>query len=153
MNLQQLCDLTVNNGASDLILHEGSPVALRIGGGMARVDANDVPPEVFDELWAACRAPESALDFDSSFVADSGHRFRVNLFRNLGRRGAVLRHIRATIPELEYLGVPAQALREWLSKQNGIILVTGPAGSGKSTTLAACLEEMNERYARHIVTI
>ncbi len=153
MNLEQICEATVQAGASDLILHEGSPLALRVNGGVARIDATPIEPEVFDTLWAACHAPPDAHDFNAAFVSAQGERFRVNLFRTLGRRGAVLRHIRSEIPSLDQLGVPAPMLRDWLSRQSGIVLVTGPAGSGKSTTLAACLEEINEFSARHIVTI
>jgi twitching motility protein PilT len=134
-------------------LHEGAPLALRVNGGVARIDATPVGAEVFDALWAACHAPADTQDFNAAFVSARGERFRVNLFRTLGRRGAVLRHIRSEIPSLNQLGVPAPMLRDWLSRQSGIILVTGPAGSGKSTTLAACLEEINEFSARHVVTI
>jgi len=153
MTLHELCDTTVREGASDLLLHEGEPLALRINGGIARIDAAAVGAPVFDALWAACGAGPEAKDFDAAFVSAQGERFRVNLFRNLGRRGAVLRHIRSEIPDLDQLGVPAPQLRGWLARQSGIILVTGPAGSGKSTTLAACLDHINESSARHIVTI
>lgn len=153
MNLEQLCEATVQSGASDLVLHEGDPVALRVHGGMARIDATPLAPEVMEGLWIACGAPAEARDFNSAFVSAQGERFRVNLFRTLGRRGAVLRHIRSEITALDHLGVPAPVLKDWLRRQSGIILVTGPAGSGKSTTLAACLEEINEFSARHIVTI
>lgn len=153
MTLDEICDTTVRNAASDLLLHEGEPVALRISGGIARVDAEPVGASLMDELWAACGAPPDATDHDAAYVSAQGERFRANLFRNLGRRGAVLRHIRSEIPELDRLGVPHALLRHWLSRQNGIILVTGPAGSGKSTTLAACLETINEMSSRHVVTI
>jgi twitching motility protein PilT len=153
MTLQELCDTTVRAGASDLLLHEAEPLALRINGGIARIDAEPIASQIFDELWLACGADETAKDFDAAFVSAQGERFRVNLFRNLGRRGAVLRHIRSEIPDLDNLGVPAPQLRGWLARQSGIVLVTGPAGSGKSTTLAACLDHINESSARHIVTI
>lgn len=153
MTLNELCDVTVQAGASDLLLHEGEPLALRVSGAIARVDATPVGADVFDELWAAVGSDPRALDFDAAFVSAAGERFRVNLFRHLGRRGAVLRHIRSEAPDLDYLGVPAARLRDWLARQSGIILVTGPAGSGKSTTLAGCLAHLNEASARHIVTI
>lgn len=153
MNLEQICEATVQAGASDVILHEGSPLALRVNGGVARIDATPADAEIFDALWSACNAPQDAQDFNASFVSAQGERFRVNLFRTLGRRGVVMRHIRSDIPSLDDLGVPGPILRDWLTRQSGIILVTGPAGSGKSTTLAACLEEINEFSARHIVTI
>ncbi len=153
MTLQELCEATVQAGASDLILHEGEPLALRVNGGIARVDASPVGAEVFDELWSACGVAAEQRDHDAAIVSDQGERFRVNLFRHLGRRGAALRHIRGDIPDLDHLGVPAPLLRDWVSRPSGIVLVTGPAGSGKSTTLAACLEHINESSARHVVTI
>jgi twitching motility protein PilT len=153
MTLNELCEATVRAGASDLLLHEGQPLAMRISGGVARLDASPIESSVFDELWAACYVSPDARDADAAFVSGEGERFRVNLFRNLGRRGAVLRHIRSEIPDLDNLGVPAPMLRSWLARQNGIILVTGPAGSGKSTTLAASLEHINESSALHVVTI
>ena len=153
MNLEQICEATVQAGASDLILHEGTPLSLRVNGSVARIDATPVDAEVFETLWAACHAPAGTQDFNAAFISAKGERFRVNLFRTLGRRGAVLRHIRSEIPSLDQLGVPAPMLRDWLTRRSGIMLVTGPAGSGKSTTLAACLEEINEYTARHIVTI
>ncbi|MGH8046442.1 MAG: type IV pilus twitching motility protein PilT [Chthoniobacterales bacterium] len=153
MNIEQLCEATVQAGASDLVLHEGDPVALRVQGGMARLDGEPVSADVLNMLWSACSAPADARDFNSAFVSAAGERFRVNLFRTLGRRGAVLRHIRSEVSSLEHLGLPAPILKDWLRRQSGIVLVTGPAGSGKSTTLASCLEEINEFTARHIVTI
>lgn len=153
MTLDEICDITVQNAASDLIIHEGQPVALRVAGAMARVDSSAVGSELLDALWSACSAPEDARDHDAAYVSAAGERFRVNLFRNVGRRGAVLRHIRSEIPELDRLGVPFGLLHDWLKRSSGIVLVTGPAGSGKSTTLAACLETINEMAARHIVTI
>lgn len=153
MTLDKLCDTAVQAGASDLLLHEGEPVALRVAGDMARTDATPVPAEVFAALWAGAGVEPGATEADTAFIAASGERFRVNLFRCLGRRGAVLRHIQSEIPDLDHLGVPAALLRSWLARRSGIMLVTGPAGAGKSTTLAACLEHINETSARHIVTI
>jgi twitching motility protein PilT len=77
----------------------------------------------------------------------------VNLFRALFQRGAVLRPIKTQIPEIGSLGLPAELLASWVSRPSGLVLVTGPTGGGKSTTLAACLEWLNQNYHRHIVTI
>lgn len=153
MTLEELCEATVGAGASDLILHEGEPLALRVGGSIARIDATPVGGEILDALWAITGSDARATDADAALVTAGGERFRVNLFRHLGRRGAVLRHIRADVPDLDALGLPAAQLRGWLGRQSGIILVTGPAGAGKSTTLAACLDHINETSSRHVVTI
>jgi twitching motility protein PilT len=77
----------------------------------------------------------------------------VNLLRQLGQRAAVLRRIRSEIPDMETLGVPAGLLCDWIRRRAGMVLVCGPTGSGKSTTLAAALEWLNENSSRHVITI
>ncbi len=153
MNLPQLCQSAVDRGASDLILHEGAPPVVKVDGAIQLTDPGAVAASVFDELWNACGAPGEATDFDGALITGAGARFRVNLLRQLGRRAAVLRHIRAEIPNLDALGVPSGILKPWLARRSGIVLVTGPTGSGKSTTLAACVDFINTTESRHIVTI
>jgi pilus retraction protein PilT len=109
--------------------------------------------EEIESLWTQCGAALDALDFDGSYVATDGNRFRVNLFRTLFKRGAVLRPIKTVVPTLETLGVPIELLASWITRPFGLVLVTGPTGAGKSTTLAACLEWLNQNYHQHIVTI
>jgi len=145
--------LSGQHGASDIFLHVGLPPQLRINGELVTLSASPLPAEELESLWAHCGAPMSALDFDGSYVASNGGRFRVNLFRTLFKRGAVFRPIKTIVPALETLGVPAQLLATWISRPFGLVLVTGPTGAGKSTTLAACLEWLNQNYHRHIVTI
>ena len=151
--IDSLCVLTSQHGASDLFLHAGQPPQLRIDGGLVTLSAEPLPPEELESLWAHCGAPMTALDFDGSYVASNGNRFRVNLFRTLFKRGAVFRPIKTAIPGLQTLGVPVQLLASWITRPFGLVLVTGPTGAGKSTTLAACLDWLNQNYHRHIVTI
>ena len=118
--------------------------------------AGDGPVEKDDivSFWKRCGAdPEYDGDRDSSYVAHNGVRFRVNLHRHLGKLGAVLRQINTEIPDLETLGLPVDLLTRWVMAPAGIILITGPTGSGKSTTLASSLEWLNQNSAKHIVTI
>ncbi len=118
--------------------------------------AGDDPVEKDDivSFWKRCGAdPEYDGDRDSSYVAHNGVRFRVNLHRHLGKLGAVLRQINTEIPDLETLGLPVDLLTRWVMAPAGIILITGPTGSGKSTTLASSLEWLNQNSAKHIVTI
>jgi len=141
------------NGASDVIIHSGRPAVLRIDGELHPVESEHPDERDMDALWAVCGAGASDSDRDASLTTEDGVRFRVNLLRQLGSRGAVLRRIRKEIPDLESLGLPAEILREWTARKSGIIIVSGPTGSGKSTSLAAMLEWINTTMARHIVTI
>lgn len=105
-------------------------------------------------LWQACGGDTlHDTDRDSGLVSRSHVRFRVNLHKVLGHMAAVLRRIRTDIPGAELPGRAGLAAAALGSKQNGMILVTGSTGQGKSTTLAALLQWMNENIARHVVTI
>lgn len=150
--LEALCAGAASSGASDVVLLEGRIPQFRIGGTLSPVAAEPSEEGLFACLRAACKAPENALDFDGAYRSACG-RFRVNLYGSLGRRGAVMRRIRADVPALEELDLPVHLLREWASRSSGLILVSGPTGSGKSTTLAALLGHMNGLYSRHVITI
>lgn len=151
--LEALCASASSYGASDLLLHEGRAPQMRIGGVLTAIDFPALDAPFFDRLWDVCGASPDTVDFDTGLSAADGTRFRTNLLRQAGARAAVLRRIRRDIPTLESLGVPVEALREWCTRKSGIVLVCGPTGSGKSTTLAAAMEWMNQTAARHIVTI
>ncbi len=142
-----------NHGASDLILREGKPPVARINGALYALEIAPPVAADMDALWSACGALPGETDHDASLAADGGERFRVNLHRRLGERGAVLRRIKREIPALDTLGVPADLLREWGARESGLLIVSGPTGSGKSTTLAALLDHINKTAARHVVTI
>jgi pilus retraction protein PilT len=149
--LEALCAAAVACGASDILLHEGRTPCLRVGGHITALDSPPPGAGVFDALADLCGGGEQK-DHDSS-LSLAGARFRVNLLRCLGTRAAVMRLIRSEIPGLESLGVPAATLRQWAAARQGLVLVCGPAGSGKSTTLAAMLGWMNQNLVRHVVTI
>jgi twitching motility protein PilT len=113
------------------------------------------PPQIA-AFWQACGAnPQSDgdLDRDTGFVSRSQTRYRVSLHRTMGRLGAVMRRIKTRVPTLKSLGAPEWLLTRWGAREHGLILVTGPTGSGKSTTIASLLQWMNENLDRHIVTI
>ena len=141
------------HGASDLILREGKPPVARINGALFALETAPPVADDMDALWSACGAGPGETDHDASLAAGGGERFRVNLHRRLGERGAVLRRIKREIPGLDTLGVPADLLREWGARESGLLVVSGPTGSGKSTTLAALLDYINKTAARHVVTI
>lgn len=151
--IDQILQAAVANGASDIILRSGNPAVFRINGELTTVES-DLPGEQdMDALWTASGASGSELDRDASLTTGEGVRFRVNLLRQLGSRGAVLRRIQNQIPAMESLGLPCELLREWAVRPSGIVIVCGPTGSGKSTTMASVLDWINGSMARHIVTI
>jgi len=151
--IDSLCCLAGRQGASDLFLHAERPPQFRINGELVTIGSAPVYSEELESLFTQCGAALDVLDYDGSYVASDGNRFRVNLFRTLFKRGAVLRPIKTLVPALDALGVPVELLASWVSRPAGLVLVTGPTGAGKSTTIAACLEWLNQNYHRHIVTI
>jgi twitching motility protein PilT len=151
--MEALCAAAQEYGASDLLLHEGRPPQVRIGGSLVPLEFAALDGAFFDSLWRVCGVGAETKDYDTSLTSGAGVRFRVNLLRQLGQRAAVLRRIRSNIPDLEPLGLPADLLREWIAKPSGLVIVCGPTGSGKSTTVAAALEWVNRNLSRHVVTI
>ncbi len=151
--LAEALDLAVSHGASDVLLREEKAPVLRINGALFAAESAPLSPNDMDSLWTACHAQPDDLDRDASLATAGGDRFRVNLHRRLGERGAVLRRIKREIPALDTLGVPADLLRDWGGRESGLVIVSGPTGSGKSTTLASLLDHVNHAVARHIVTI
>jgi len=141
-------------GASDLFLEEGGPPRLKLNGAVEELQEPAVTREELAGFWRDCGAdPERENDHDASYSLGEGARFRVSLFRHSGRLGAALRVIKTQVPNMETLGVPEHVLVPWLQRRSGLILVTGATGSGKSTTLASCLEWINSHFQKHIITL
>src|SRR5215831_6081747 len=145
-------------GGSDLHLAVGSPPVLRIDGELERIRYrsltegdfyNLVGPIAPPRIWTAF---QETGDVDFAYQMESQARFRVNLFRQERGSGAVFRLIPSRVPTSEELGLPASVAALYEAKR-GLVLVTGPTGSGKSTTLAAILDRVNKRLAHHVVTI
>ncbi len=154
MTIDEILAAADQHQASDIFLQEDTPPRLKINEQIMFFGEEPVSLSQLAGLWTACGADTAIdLDKDSGLVSHTGTRFRVNVHRVLGRLGAVLRRIRTDIPLLAGLGAPDWLLTRWALKPYGIILVTGPTGTGKSTTLAALLQWLNENVARHIVTI
>jgi twitching motility protein PilT len=146
-------------GASDVHLKAGLPPIFRIKGDLRTV--RDVPALSREAIASFAvhmmndrqRADfEQSLDIDLAYGSDDGVRYRVNLFQQRGSVGMVLRLIPPEVPAFESLNL-AKTVLDLTSHQRGIILVTGATGSGKSTTLAAMIDYINQQYAYHIVTI
>ena len=148
----------VQRRASDLHLAVGSPPAYRVHGELVAVDGPPLTPEQLKEMvYAVLSAAqqkqfEEEKELDFSYSMPGVSRFRGNTLLQRGTMGAVFRAIPERPPTLEELGHPP-LLRELCRKSRGLVLVTGPTGSGKSTTLAAMIEHINTQQAVHIVTI
>lgn len=151
--IELYCRAAQEYKASDLILHDGEPPVVRVSGSVTPMEA---PPLGAGDLRAFrmhCGVPESSEDHDASFVSGDGVRFRVNFHRSLGRDAAVLRRINSVPPDIDRLRLPSELLKGMAGRKAGLLIVSGPTGSGKSTTLAAVLEWVNLNLERHIVTV
>lgn len=159
MEIQQLLQLVVDRNASDLHLVVGIPPTLRIEGVLTPVPGEvSLTPEESEKAVRAVLSAEQGerfgvnreLDFSLSFSEQA--RFRVNAYYQKGTPAASFRRIPLLIPQIDSLGLP-QICHSFAQLRQGLILVTGPTGHGKSTTLASILNEINNNRAEHIVTI
>src|ERR1051325_1973594 len=158
MDIAQLLTFGVQQGASDCHLSAGEPPLLRLNGEMKKLDhpplsKQEVHGMVYDIMNDKQRKLfEEHHECDFSFEMGDMARFRVNVFMQLRGEGAVFRTIPTKILALEQLGMPP-VVRQLCDKEKGLILVTGPTGSGKSTTLAAMIHYLNNTFEGHIITI
>lgn len=153
-NLQKLIRDALSDVATDVFLVEGQEPRIRREGKVVPLDPNPLERSEIEELWKSCGIdPAIAKEADVSWQLSEGKRLRVNLYHTLGRLAAVMRPIRADIPDLAGLAMPFELLESWMTRSNGLVLVTGPTGSGKSTTIASCLNWLNANRAKHIVTL
>jgi twitching motility protein PilT len=156
--IDRFLKLMTDRGASDFHLTVGRPPMLRAGGSIETIRYRTLSAADFDEMLEPITAPRLWADFqktgdiDFSYEIPSIARFRVNLFRQQRGAGAVFRVIPSKIMTIEQLGLPDQ-VRRIAAMKSGLVLVTGPTGSGKSTTLAAIIDLINETRSLHIITI
>lgn len=145
-------------GVSDVHLHVDEHPVIRKEGKIVKIDMPKITEEELNEAInmilpkvTKTRA-KSAFDLDFSYEIKGLSRFRVNLSRQLGKPALVIRTIPYTIKTPQQLNLPP-AIEQFTKLNNGLVLVTGPTGSGKSTTLASIIDYINGKYAKHIVTI
>jgi len=159
MNIVDLLKEVFERGASDLHLTVGKPPTFRVNGKLVFSDYPPLSPQDTEEMarslldserWQKFME-ENELDF-STGISQVG-RFRVNLYRQRGSCGLAIRALSFSIPSMEELGLPVSVLQKLASLPRGLILVTGPTGSGKSTTLASMIDYINSTRSCHIVTI
>ncbi len=156
--IDQFFDVLVQAGASDLHVSEGKPPKIRVHGDLRPIREEVLSREEMaymlseiagEERWARF---EQTGDLDFAYAMDEHSRFRCNYLKQTSGYGAVFRLIPTRIATLEELGIPL-VVKEFGHLRSGLVLVTGPTGSGKSTTLAALIDYINTNFARHIITI
>ncbi len=158
LNMNDLLILMIEKKASDLHITSGAPPVLRIDGQMIPTNYEKLTPDVCQRLIYSLLTDaqkekfEAVNELDLSFGIKGVGRVRMNVFRQRGAVGAALRSIPQKIMTFEELNLPA-AVYEMMKIPKGLILVTGPTGSGKSTTLASMIDYLNEHRHGHIVTI
>jgi twitching motility protein PilT len=156
--LDQFLSVIVDQGGSDLHIGEGQPPKMRKHGDVAPIREEAVSRDEAMSMLSEICGPhkweifEERGDLDFAYEMDRHSRFRCNYLKQTNGYGAVFRLIPTKIATLEQLGIPP-IVKEFGHLRGGLVLVTGPTGSGKSTTLAALIDSINENFPRHIVTI
>jgi twitching motility protein PilT len=158
LDLDQLLRQAVERDASDVHIKVGSPPFVRCDGRLEKTGFDAVSPAETERVAFAIMPKQRADEFLGSGEADFAYsvaglgRFRVNVMRQRGSVGLVLRRVQQSIPSFADLGLPP-VVQRLAENARGLVLVTGPTGSGKTTTLACMIDHINETMSRHIVTI
>lgn len=159
MTLNELLTNFVQRGASDVHLHAGLKPMVRISGKLVPVSDASLTPKFTDSLLDVfCNERQKAQfkeknQVDLAYSVPGLARFRVNLFRQRGSVSAVLRVINADEAQLQVVNLAQEVLEYFRDQEKGLVLVTGPTGSGKSTTLARIIDEINRAHAKMIITV
>lgn len=152
--IETLCRVAIENDAEDMYLREESTPRMRIRGEIIEVENTIFSHEDMEDFLDKCGYEESpAQEKDLAWENAAGLRFRVNVYKSLGSRSAVLRPLKEVTQTMMGLGLPVERLQNWLTRKHGLILFTGATGSGKSTSLASSLSWVSKRYKKHIITI
>ncbi|MCR5413751.1 MAG: PilT/PilU family type 4a pilus ATPase [Kiritimatiellae bacterium] len=158
IHIQELLQATIDEGGSDLHIRAYMPPELRVHGELFPLGDDALTEEDSYNLCKEMSTDEQMAEVERNGGADfalahpDGTRFRVSVFKERKRYGAVLRQIPSTLLSLDQIGIPP-VVKELLYKPRGLILVTGPTGSGKSTTLASMIDVINRERGVHIITI
>lgn len=154
-----LLNLAVENGASDIHIKSNKPAYLRLSGHLEAVEMDPIAPEDVREFIEQS-VPEQFFEewqnqrqIDYSYRVEGIGRFRVNGFLQRGMPGVVMRHVSDDPPSFEDLNIDAPVLSRLCEEKDGIVILCGATGSGKSSTLAAMIDHINRSYDRHVVTL
>jgi twitching motility protein PilT len=148
----------VSRSGSDLLLVPQAPASIRVEGALMTIGSSPLTGEEIEAAVLPMLAPHAREEYQQSHIADSSYRiegvgrFRINLHRERGRAAATVRALPSKVPGLEELHLPA-GVGALAKLQRGLVIIGGATGSGKTTTLAALVNEINQHEARHIVTI
>ena len=148
----------ISRGGSDLLLVPDAPASIRVEGAVSAIGDKPLSGEEIEEAVVPSMAAHAREEYQQYGIADSSYRveglgrFRINLHRERGRAAATLRALPSKVPALEELRLPP-GVGALAGLQRGLVIIGGATGSGKTTTLAALVNEINQRDARHIVTI
>ncbi len=161
MTIDALLEIVNDKGASDLHITTGIPPVIRVNGSLMRLDMPPLGPEdskaLIEQLLQKDETISKKFDewgeVDFSYAIPQIGRFRVNVFKQRGTYAAALRAVGINIPSMEQLGLPRHILETLSNNTRGLVLVTGPTGSGKSTTLATMINYINEKRKGHILTL
>ena len=158
MIIEDLLEELVKQGGSDLHVSSNLQPAIRVDGKLRRVDVPALSPSDVENLLFPMlsneqrRKLEQEWELDFSYGIEGLSRFRVNIYKDKGNYAAAFRTITTNVPNFEQLGLP-EVVKKIAESPRGLVLVTGPTGSGKSTTLAAMIDYINSTKAEHILTI
>ncbi|TMM24207.1 MAG: PilT/PilU family type 4a pilus ATPase [Actinobacteria bacterium] len=158
MNIDELLRHTVERGASDLHLKVGNVPFLRVDGDLQPAPFSELTSEDADAFALAVMSEHKRREFETTNEADIGYtlqgvgRFRINVFRQRGLVGLAVRRVRSEIPTFEELRLPV-VMRTLADSPRGLVLITGPTGTGKTTTIASMIGHINRSRRAHIVTI
>lgn len=161
MNTTELLEKAVQAGASDLFIVAGRPVSMRIHGDIKMEDDVRLLPDdtqtIIEQIYHLAKERDISIleetgDDDFSFALPGLSRFRVSAFKQRGSLSVVIRIISFTLPDPSQFGIPEKIIH-FSDFSKGMVLVTGPAGSGKSTTLACIIDHINKTYDKHIITL
>jgi len=157
--IHSLLTLAVENGASDIHIKSYKPAFLRLSGALESVEMEPIPPEDVKEFIEQS-VPEQFYDdwnrnrqVDYSYAVPNVGRFRVNGFLQRGLPSLVLRHVSDHPPTFEGLNIDGETLKDLCKHKDGIVILCGATGSGKSSTLAAMINHINHTYDKHVVTL
>jgi twitching motility protein PilU len=158
IDITPILKFMLDKGGSDLFFSTGAAIHIEVEGDTLPINAQVMVPGMIKEIAYSIMSPAQVKEFEETLECnfaiskkDVG-RFRVNVFRQRGEVGMVIRHIKTEIPSIETLGLPV-VLKDLINRKRGLILMVGATGSGKSTSLAAMIDHRNETTSGHILTL